>query len=100
MANANTQTNRGFFITFEGSEGCGKSTQIRRLSARLEAMGRAVTVVREPGGTEIGEEIRHLLQYSDKGHGMTPEAELLLFTASRAQLVREKLRPLLNAGTL
>jgi dTMP kinase len=99
MANANTQTNRGLFLTFEGSEGCGKSTQIRRLSARLEARGRAVTVVREPGGTEIGEEIRHLLQYSDKGHGMTAEAELLLFTASRAQLVREKLKPLLAAGT-
>lgn len=99
MPNANTQKKRGLFISFEGSEGCGKSTQIRRLWTRLEKSGHAVSIVREPGGTEIGEEIRHLLQYSEKGHGMCAETELLLFTASRAQLVREKLLPLLESGS-
>ena len=90
--------NPGFLLSFEGSEGCGKSTQIRRLKERLEAEGENVTVLREPGGTALGEEIRHLLQHSKEGDGMTHEAELLLFAASRAQIVREKVRPLLNRG--
>ena len=89
----------GFLLSFEGSEGCGKSTQIALLSARLEAAGRSVVVLREPGGTELGESIRHLLQHAKEGAAMTPETELLLFAASRAQLVREKIRPLLEAGT-
>jgi dTMP kinase len=89
----------GFLLTFEGSEGCGKSTQIALLRTRLEAAGRAVEVLREPGGTELGESIRHLLQHAKEGAAMTPETELLLFAASRAQLVREKIRPLLEAGT-
>jgi dTMP kinase len=88
----------GFLLSFEGSEGCGKSTQIRLLRDRLEKMGRKVEVLREPGGTEIGESIRHLLQHAKEGHGMTPESELLLFAASRAQIVREKIRPLLQSG--
>ncbi len=88
----------GFFLSFEGSEGCGKSTQIRLLKDRLEAEGRTVEVLREPGGTLVGEEIRHLLQHAKAGEGMSPEAELLLFAASRAQIVREKIRPLLAAG--
>ncbi|TDU67255.1 dTMP kinase [Prosthecobacter fusiformis] len=88
----------GFFLSFEGSEGCGKSTQIRLLKARLEAGGCSVEVLREPGGTQVGEEIRHLLQHAKAGEGMTPEAELLLFAASRAQIVREKIRPLLEEG--
>ena len=88
----------GFLLSFEGSEGCGKSTQIALLRTRLEAAGRSVLVLREPGGTEIGESIRHLLQHAKEGASMTPEAELLLFAASRAQLVREKIRPLLEAG--
>lgn len=83
------------FLTFEGGEGCGKSTQIQRLAARLRALGREVVVTREPGGTEIGEELRHLLQFSKAGHAMAPETELLLFAASRAQLVRELIRPAL-----
>ena len=87
--------NPGFLLSFEGSEGCGKSTQIRRLKERLESEGEKVTVLREPGGTALGEEIRHLLQHSREGEGMTSEAELLLFAASRAQIVREKVRPLL-----
>jgi dTMP kinase len=88
----------GFLLSFEGSEGCGKSTQIRLLQEHLEAAGQPVVVLREPGGTQIGEEIRHLLQHAKSGHGMTPEAELLLFAASRAQIVREKVRPLLQEG--
>jgi len=87
-----------FLLSFEGSEGCGKSTQIGLLKERLEKAGREVIVLREPGGTEIGESIRHLLQHAKEGHSMTPEAELLLFAASRAQIVREKIRPLLEAG--
>lgn len=88
----------GFLLSFEGSEGCGKSTQIALLRERLEKSGRRVEVLREPGGTEMGESIRHLLQHAKEGHGMTPETELLLFAASRAQLVREKIRPLLESG--
>lgn len=90
----------GFLLTFEGSEGCGKSTQIRLLRERLEKSGRKVEVLREPGGTEVGESIRHLLQHAKEGHGMTSEAELLLFAASRAQIVREKIRPLLEKGVV
>jgi dTMP kinase len=88
----------GFLLSFEGSEGCGKSTQIALLAAHLKAQGQTVEVMREPGGTAIGEQIRHLLQFSKEGQTLTPEAELLLFAASRAQLVREKVRPLLEAG--
>lgn len=88
----------GFLLSFEGSEGCGKSTQIRLLRERLEKAGRKVEVLREPGGTEVGESIRHLLQHAKEGHGMTAESELLLFAASRAQIVREKIRPLLASG--
>ncbi|MBN8420667.1 MAG: dTMP kinase [Verrucomicrobia bacterium] len=91
--------NAGFLLSFEGSEGCGKSTQIALLRTRLEAAGRSVVVLREPGGTELGESIRHLLQHAKEGAAMTSETELLLFAASRAQLVREKIRPLLESGT-
>ena len=87
------------FITFEGSEGCGKSTQVRRLAARLKVLGVLHLVTREPGGTPIGESIRELLQFAPQGDAMTPETELLLFEASRSQLVREVIRPALTAGT-
>jgi len=86
------------FITFEGSEGCGKTTQVKRLAIHLEKIGVIPEVFREPGGTPIGEAIRHLLQHSDENHAMTPEAELLLFEASRSQLVREKIQPALERG--
>lgn len=90
---------RGLFITFEGSEGCGKSTQISLLRENLEAAGQQTLVVREPGGTELGEEVRDLLLRHPEGeHAITPECELLLFAASRAQLVREKIAPALDAG--
>ena len=86
------------FITFEGSEGSGKTTQVKRLAIHLEKIGIIPEVFREPGGTPIGEAIRHLLQHSDESHAMTPEAELLLFEASRSQLVQEKIRPALKNG--
>ena len=89
---------RGVFISFEGSEGCGKSTQIQHLAERLRQAGHRVLLTREPGGTEIGEQLRHLLQHSKAGHAMSSETELLLFTASRAQLVREVIRPALAEG--
>ena len=89
----------GVFITFEGSEGCGKTTQIERLSARLQEAGLPILVTREPGGTPLGEIIRHLLKFAEEGRDMTPETELLLFAASRAQLVRRVIEPALRGGT-
>jgi dTMP kinase len=89
---------RGVFITFEGSEGCGKTTQIHRLAARLEKAGQPILLTREPGGTPLGESIRHLLKFAEEGRDMTPETELLLFAASRAQLVRRVIAPALEAG--
>jgi dTMP kinase len=91
---------KGLFITFEGTEGCGKSTQIKLLAQRLRSLGRTVRELREPGGTPIGEEIRHTLKHSHDNVAMTPEAELLLMNASRAQLVREVIRPALAAGEI
>lgn len=91
---------RGIFITFEGTEGGGKTTQIRLLAERLRQTGRTVRLLREPGGTPIGEEIRHTLKHSEANHAMTAEAELLLMNASRAQLVREVIRPALAAGEM
>jgi dTMP kinase len=91
---------KGIFITFEGTEGCGKSTQVRLLAERLIALGHRVHTLREPGGTPIGEEIRHTLKHSQQNHAMTGETELLLMNASRAQLVREIIRPALAAGEI
>jgi dTMP kinase len=87
----------GLFITFEGNEGSGKSTQIWLLSETLLHLGYTTRTLREPGGTPIGEEIRHTLKHSKLNAGMTPETELLLMNASRAQLVREVIRPALAA---
>ncbi len=86
------------FITFEGSEGCGKTTQVQRLAARLEKMGIQFLLTREPGGTPIGETIRELLQFAPHSSAMTPETEVLLFEASRSQLVREIIKPALDRG--
>jgi dTMP kinase len=92
---------KGLFITFEGTEGCGKSTQVALLADRLHKLNyHNVLVLREPGGTSIGEEIRYTLKHSQKNHAMTAEAELLLMNASRAQLVREIIRPALAAGKI
>ena len=91
---------KGLFITFEGSEGSGKTTQVSLLSGRLFSLGLTVHVLREPGGTPIGEEIRHTLKHSPSNVAMTAEAELLLMNASRAQLVREFIRPALDKGEI
>lgn len=90
---------RGVLITFEGSEGCGKSTQIELLAQYLEDNDKPTLVLREPGGTPLGEVIRHVLKYSAEAKGIFPETELLLFAASRAQLVREVILPALEKGT-
>jgi dTMP kinase len=87
------------FVTFEGSEGCGKTTQVQRLTSRLERSGVPYLITREPGGTAIGETIRELLQFAPHASNMTPETELLLFEASRSQLVREVIKPALERGT-
>ena len=87
------------FITFEGSEGSGKSTQADRLAARLQRCGVPHVLTREPGGTPIGESIRDLLQFAPHNSNMTPETELLLFEASRSQLAREVIKPSLERGT-
>jgi len=86
------------FITFEGSEGSGKSTQADRLAARLQRCDVRYILTREPGGTPIGESIRELLQFAPHNSDMTPETELLLFEASRSQLVREVIKPALERG--
>ena len=91
---------KGLFITFEGTEGCGKSTQVGLLAERLRVLGHRVRTLREPGGTAIGEEIRHTLKHSKNNHAMTAEAELLMMNASRAQLVREIIRPALVEGEI
>ncbi|MDA3861233.1 MAG: dTMP kinase [Melioribacteraceae bacterium] len=85
------------FITFEGLDFCGKSTQVTLLKEKLEAIGKNVTLIREPGGTQISEKVRKILLDKENSE-MHIEAELLLFSASRAQLVREKIVPLLHEG--
>jgi dTMP kinase len=87
----------GFFITFEGIEGCGKSTQLGLLKAHLEKKGRAVLSVREPGGTLLGEAVRSVLLNGTE-EGVDPWAELFLYEACRAQLVSKVIRPALAEG--
>ena len=88
---------RGKFITFEGLDGCGKSTQLERLAGKLRERGLAITVTREPGGTPTGEKIRQLL-LDTKTAGLTTKAELALMFASRAQHIEEIILPALVAG--
>jgi dTMP kinase len=88
----------GCFITFEGPEGSGKSTQIRRLAETLEAQGTKVVCTREPGGTATGEAIRNILQHDAAGEPLADRAELLLFVASRAQLMEQVILPALGRG--
>ena len=87
------------FITLEGPEGSGKSTQLRLLTTFLREHGFNVVATREPGGTPIGDEIRGILHHVDNT-AMSPTAEVLLYAASRAQLVSEIIRPALVAGKL
>ena len=88
---------RGKFITFEGGEGCGKSTQVRRLKAALEQTGLEVVLTREPGGTWLAEKIRCLIK-DQTTEVPCDRSELLLFLAARAQLVSSVIRPALAAG--
>ena len=90
----------GKLISFEGSEGSGKSTQIAHLARHLQSIGRDVISTREPGGTEIGEQVRNIIVHNSKGDEMCAETELLLFAAARAQLVREVIAPALLRGAV
>ena len=90
----------GRLISFEGSEGSGKSTQIARLAEHFQKAKREVVTTREPGGTEIGEQIRNIIVHNSKGDEMCAETELLLFTAARAQVVREVIAPALLRGAI
>jgi dTMP kinase len=89
---------KGKFITFEGPEGCGKSTQVQRLKAGLEERGIEVICTREPGGTATGEAIRNLLQHNASGEELCDECELLLFAASRAQIMSNVILPAVERG--
>lgn len=89
---------KGRFITFEGPEGCGKTTQVQLLTAFLGRQGIVTVSPREPGGTPAGEAIRNVLQHDNVGEDLSPEAEALLFGASRAILVRDLIIPALEMG--
>lgn len=95
----NIQIETGLFITFEGIDGCGKSTQSSLFAQSLIQNGYKVKIVRDPGSTTVSESIRHLLL--DKSHTMmSPWTELLLYEAARAQLVEESIKPALNQGDI
>jgi len=87
----------GFFISFEGNDGSGKTTQIRLLAQWFESRGRAVLQLREPGGTPIGEKVRDIL-LDNASSGMEPVTEMMLYAASRAQLMRTVIAPALKRG--
>ncbi len=90
---------RGFFITFEGLDGSGKSTQLRLLARTLQAQGRAVTVTRQPGGTELGDQIRAVLLHSAT-QNVAPLAEMALMFADRAQSIHQIIQPALAEGKI
>jgi len=90
---------RGLFLSFEGGEGSGKSLQARGLAQTLIERGRDVVLTREPGGTAAGERIRDILLHA-REIPLSPEAQVLLFSSARAQLVREVIRPALDAGKI
>ena len=99
MGSAHRNEASGRFITFEGIDGCGKTTQLRLLAQRLREQGRAVVETVEPGGTEIGRQIRKIL-LDPANAAIQPRSELLLYFASRAQNVNEVIRPALDAGQI
>lgn len=90
---------KGYFITFEGIDGCGKSTQMARAVQKLTEQGFPVVATREPGGTPISEKIREILISADNSE-MVNECEILLYCAARAQHVREKIIPAMNEGKI
>lgn len=89
----------GYFITFEGVEGCGKTTQIKLLSELLSARNIGTVLTREPGGCPIADKIRSILLDAEN-HALSPLAELMLYAAARAQHVTEVITPALNEGTI
>lgn len=93
------EPSRGSFVTLEGIDGCGKTTQAALLAAQLESTGRKVVRLREPGGTPIGEKIRALL-LDPANSDMSDDCELLLYEAARAQLVRQVIDPALARGAI
>ena len=90
----------GFFITLEGPEGAGKSTQLKLLADHLTGAGHSVVVTREPGGTPLAERIRDVVKHFAGPEPLLPETELLLFAAARAQHVRQVIQPALAAGKI
>jgi len=90
---------RGYFFTFEGIDGCGKTTQLSRVAECLRAEGRNVLVTREPGGPPVSERIREIL-ISPDNRQMRPQTELLLYLAARAQHVREVIKPAIDSGKI
>lgn len=96
---SDVDSRRGKFITFEGLDGSGKSTQLEKLAVKLRDLGFSVLVTREPGGTPTGEKIRQLL-LDTRTSGLAPMAELALMFAARAQHIREIILPGLNAGQI
>ena len=91
------RADRGLFIVMEGPDGSGKSTQIELLSEYLSGLGKACLITREPGGTEIGEQIRQVILNPDN-KAMSEVTEMLLYAAARAQLMKEKIIPALESG--
>jgi len=89
----------GAFVTFEGPDGSGKSTQIQWLAEHLKGLGQSVLLTREPGGTAISEQIRDVL-HDLRNRAMRPQTEILLYSAARAQLVGEVIRPALAEGAI
>ena len=91
---------KGFFITFEGSEGCGKSTHIKLLASYFQKRGLECVITREPGGAPLSEKIRELLLHAKEGNTMSSRTELLLFEAARNQHVVETISPALKQGKI
>ncbi len=89
---------KGIFITFEGGEGCGKSSHIKGLAQYFEGLGRECVITREPGGTALSEKIRDILLHAKEGSDMSPKTEILLFAAARAQHVEQLIKPALAQG--
>jgi dTMP kinase len=92
-------THSGIFISFEGGEGSGKSTQSKLLKEYLESIGETVLLTREPGGTDLGKQIRQILLANETGH-ISPRAEALMYAADRAHHVYSLIRPALDAGSV